>query len=240
MPAHPCLAGLRPLTPEELPGGPASLASALSAEPARVRWAGLAVPDPAASRAPAFEGARDWLSRADPASLVLLAAGGADRWGRVPVVAAAGGEILNGALLRQGAALFSPGDVSLPCARALREEEDAARRAGRGLWSPGGDPPLVEASRPAAILARAGRLTLVEGRVLGLGETRTRVYLNFGTVRSEDFTVSIQKRNLRKFEASGMRWTSWEGRRIRVRGVVVPAGGPLIELSAPDDVERLD
>jgi hypothetical protein len=81
---------------------------------------------------------------------------------------------------------------------------------------------------------------VVEGRVRGLGETKSRVYLNFGTVRGEDFAIVIQKRNLRRVEASGMRWTSWEGRRVRVRGTVVRTVGPAIEVESPDGIERLD
>ena len=67
-----------------------------------------------------------------------------------------------------------------------------------------------------------------------------RVYLNFGAIWTQDFTVSVSKPNLRRFEASGMTWTALEGRRVRVRGVVAEGGGPLIEVAFPEEIERLD
>lgn len=238
-----CSVGLRPWTPAADDSGLAGQILAIGSAPSTLRWAGLASPLRDENPALAAETAglvSAWLASAEPRGLSVLAAGPTDRWGRAPVLVLSGDAVLNALLIRQGLALFSPGGLSSACARALQAEEEAARRAGVGLWAPGAPAPLRLAERPADILEREGRYTIVEGRVIGLGETKTRVYLNFGTVRSEDFTVSIQKRNLRKVEASGMRWTSWEGRRIRVRGVVVQAGGPLIEVSSPDDVERLD
>jgi hypothetical protein len=235
-----CSAGLRPLEGHlEFAGrGRGDLVVQTQGQAAvPVRLAGLRLQeddDPSALA----DVAAEWLSL--PATR-LLAAGPADRWGRVPILLIslreAGEDSLNAALARAGIGRFRSGDVGFSCARLLQAAEDTAREAGRGLWAHAG---IADGARPETLAAREGLFTLVEGRVVGLGETKTRIYLNFGTVRSEDFTVSILKRNLRKFEASGMRWTSWEGRRIRVRGIVVPAGGPLIEVSSPEDVERLD
>lgn len=171
--------------------------------------------------------------------LLLAQTGLADRWGRVPLLVQAGDGVLNARVLRAGLGRFRSGDVGLDCARLLERDEDAARQDGVGAWTTGALS-VSPASEPQPLLEQVGRFVQVDGRVLGLGETKTRVYLNFGTVRSEDFTVSILKRNLRKFEASGMRWTSLEGRRVRIRGTLVGSGGPLLEVSAPEDIERLD
>ena len=99
---------------------------------------------------------------------------------------------------------------------------------------------MLDATSHAEILTHEGRYTIVEGRVRGLGETSARAYLNFGTIRSENFSIAIPKGALRRFEASGMTWKSLEGRKVRVRGVVLDRGGPLIEISGPDELERLD
>lgn len=227
-----------------MPDGPVAFLTGMATSGSdTLRWAGLAFSADAKAAGQADKAARlvrEALETAGPAAVAVFAVGSADRWGRVPVLAVAGPMVLNAVLLREGLAPFVPGDLPIACARTLLAAEDDARRAGRGIWSAAGQAPFVDASAPDAILARSGLLTVVEGRVVGLGQSRTRIYLNFGTVRSQDFAVSILKRNLRKFEASGMTWTSWEGRRIRVRGVVVPAGGPLIEVSAPESIERLD
>jgi hypothetical protein len=215
-------------------GHPAGTGQTGTEEPSS-RLAALVVPAFAAVGPGRNEVAASWAGRSD---VTIIAVAPADRWGRAPVLVLAEGDLLNAELLRAGLALFRSGDVPIACARLLQAEEDVARRARRGIWAR--EDFVLAADRPLDILAREGRFTLVEGRVRSVGQTKTRVYLNFGTVRSQDFAISVEKRNLRKFEASGMTGTSWEGRRIRVRGIVVQAGGPLIEVSSPEDVERLE
>ena len=173
----------------------------------------------------------------------------ADRWGRIAAHLVAVGEgggpadgpspLLAEALAREGLAVVRPGEVARPCARALLAAEDEARAERRGLW---GDPAtgVVRAEDRAALLRRAGAYALVEGRVLSIGESRTRAYLNFAKRGTDGFAAVIPKRALSRFEASGIRWTSLEGRRVRLRGVVVEGRGPMIEVAGPDDVARID
>ena len=89
------------------------------------------------------------------------------------------------------------------------------------------------ADEPAAVLAERGRFALVEGRVLSVRESGGTVYLNFGRRWTEDFTVTIAKRNERTFAAAGLEPKRLERLRIRVRGFVEERGGPWIEASAP-------
>ena len=170
--------------------------------------------------------------------LIAQGSGSIDRWGRASVHVVMAGTLGAELALAAGLATLRPGDVSAPCRRALQAVEAGARDARRGLWA--SPHAVLDAIKHADILPRQGRYTIVEGRVRGLGETSARVYLNFGTIRSENFSIAIPKGALRRFEASGMRWTSLEGRRVRVRGVVLDRGGPLIEISGPDELERLD
>ena len=177
------------------------------------------------------------LSRAGDV-MTAPASGAVDRWGRAPVHFVMAGTLGAELALAAGLATLRPGDVSAACRRALQAVEAGARDAKRGLWvSPHA---VLDAARYADILPRQGQYTIVEGRVRGLGETSARVYLNFGAIRSENFSIAIPKGALRRFEASGMRWTSLEGRKVRVRGVILDRGGPLIEISGPDELERLD
>lgn len=236
-------ADVLPWKPRQDPAAPAapapmSGATAPLAEPggdASRRLAALAFPPAVTGGLDADRVAETWLRRED---VSVLAAAPADRWGRQPVLVFAEGDLLNAALLRAGLAWFRSGDVPFACARLLQSEEEAARRARRGIWA--GAVAVLPAEQVSGILAREGRFALVEGRVRSVGQTKSRLYLNFGAVRSQDFAIAIEKRNLRKFEASGMTGGSWEGRRVRVRGIVVQAGGPLIEVSSPEDVERLE
>ncbi|MFO1147025.1 MAG: nuclease [Alsobacter sp.] len=201
-----------------------------------VRLAGIELPEDAAARREAAALLGEVLA-SPRAEIIVL--GPADRWGRRPAVVRDGDVVANAELLARGLALARPGEAPGGCSGGWLTLEDGARRGGLGVW---GKPSalLLNAEDAAGILAQEGRFVVVEGRVRGLGETKTRVYLNFGTVRGEDFAVVIQKRNLRRVEASGMRWTSWEGRRVRVRGTVVRTIGPAIEVESPDGIERLD
>ncbi len=165
--------------------------------------------------------------------------GPVDRWGRAPVHVVMAGTLGAELALAAGLATLRPGDVSPPCRRALQAVEAGARDARLGLWA---SPDILCSMQPATPRScrDEGRYTIVEGRVRGLGETSARAYLNFGTIRSENFSIAIPKGALRRFEASGMTWKSLEGRKVRVRGVVLDRAGPLIEISGPDEFERLD
>jgi hypothetical protein len=163
-------------------------------------------------------------------------AGRADRWSRFPVEIVAGGSHVAAALLASGAAAVRPGELPAACTRSLLAIEDAARRAGRGRWAGG----VLDAADGKAVAAQEGRFIVAEGRVTGIGRTASRFYLNFGAIRGESFSVSVPTRALQKFEASGMRLVTLEGRRIRVRGVVVGQGGPRVEVALPEEIERLD
>jgi hypothetical protein len=88
------------------------------------------------------------------------------------------------------------------CAAALLARENAARKAKLGLWA---DPyyDLIDAETPANVLAHKDQFALVEGRVVSVHESGPTIYLNFGRHWSEDFAVTVRKRNERNFRAMG-------------------------------------
>jgi hypothetical protein len=86
-------------------------------------------------------------------------------------------------------------------------------------------------------LAERGRFALVEGQVLSVRESRGTIYVNFGCRWSEDFTLTVLKRNERAFAAAGVNLKKLSGRRIRVRGFVEERGGPWIEATRPEQLE---
>jgi endonuclease YncB( thermonuclease family) len=125
------------------------------------------------------------------------------------------------------------------CAAELLSREDAARRAKLGLWA-GSYYDSLNADDPAAVLAAIGRFALVEGKVVSVRESGATVYVNFGRRWSEDFTVTILKRNARSFTAAGLEPKTLAGRRVRVRGWIEERGGPWIEAARPEQIELID
>ena len=150
---------------------------------------------------------------------------GAERW-------------VQGDLVGRGLALVSSRTGDPACAKALLAKEQSARAAKLGLW---GEPVYVmgKAEDPAGVLQSRGRLALVEGMVVSVRESGGTIYVNFGRRWSEDFTVTIAKRNERVFSAAGLEPKSLGGKRVRVRGWIEERGGPWVEAARPEQIEVL-
>lgn len=163
-----------------------------------------------------------------------------DRWGRVAAAAfrEEGPDSLGEHMLKEGIARYRPDRDAKPCRDRLLAAETAAREAKRGLWAMAGA--ALDAGDAAAVSAAPKGLTIVEGRVLSIGERRGRLYLNFGPRRTTDFTIVISKRNLALFEAAHIPLRQMAGRRLRARGLVDRGFGPLMEIGNPDALELLD
>ena len=73
--------------------------------------------------------------------------------------------------------------------------------------------------------------------MLSVGESGGTIYVNFGRRWSEDFTVTVLKRNERRFITAGLELKKLAGRHVRVRGTVEERGGPWIEASRPEQIE---
>ena len=125
------------------------------------------------------------------------------------------------------------------CAAELLSRERAARDAKLGLWA---EPyyAVKRAEDPAAIAAERGRFAIIEGKVLSVRESGATIYVNFGRRWSQDFTVTLLKRNERSFAAAGLEPRRLEGRRVRVRGFVEERGGPWIEALRPEQFEIVE
>jgi endonuclease YncB( thermonuclease family) len=167
----------------------------------------------------------------------------ADRYGRIlayAYVAGDGGErSVQADLVAAGMARVAASVGSRACAAELLRQESAARRAKLGLWASSYYDSL-RAEDPAAVLAAKGRFALVEGKVDSVRESGAIIYVNFGRRWTEDFTVTILKRNERSFTAAGLEPRTLAGRRIRVRGWIEERGGPWIEAARPEQIELAD
>jgi endonuclease YncB( thermonuclease family) len=170
-----------------------------------------------------------------------------DRYGRLVAYAYAvrdGEELFaQGELIASGFARVGDHVGSRACTLALLKSEDAARAAKLGLWADS-HYDVLDAETPTDVLARRGRFALVEGKVVSVRESGATIYVNFGRRWSEDFTVTVLKRNERNFTAAGLDLKGLAGRRIRVRGFVEARGGtgrsPWIEADYPEQIETAD
>src|SRR5712691_628398 len=122
------------------------------------------------------------------------------------------------------------------CAAALLGREQKARAAKLGLW---GDPGygVRRADDAMGLAAERGRFAIVEGKVLSVRESGGTIYVNFGRRWTQDFTVTISKRNERTFTDAGVAPKRLEGRRVRIRGWIEQRGGPWVEATRPEQIE---
>jgi endonuclease YncB( thermonuclease family) len=166
-----------------------------------------------------------------------------DRYGRLLgyVYAARDGvdRSVQSELLAAGYARVGAHVGSRMCAVELLRRETLARKAKLGLWA-SSYYGLLNADEPADVLAKRGHFALVEGKVLSVRESGATIYVNFGRRWTEDFTVTILKRNERNFTAAGLEPKTFAGRQIRVRGWVEERGGPWIEAMRPEQIEFAD
>jgi endonuclease YncB( thermonuclease family) len=213
-----------------------------------VRLAAIEVPPLETGAAPgaAAKAALDALIGGD--DIVLRRADTAtDRYGRLVAYAYAvrdGDELFaQGELIASGFARVGDHVGSRTCALELLKSENAARAAKLGLWADS-HYDVLAAEAAADVLARRGRFALVEGKVVSVRESGATIYVNFGRRWSEDFTVTVLKRNERNFTAAGLDLKGLAGRRIRVRGFVEARGGtgqsPRIEAEYPEQIETAD
>jgi endonuclease YncB( thermonuclease family) len=214
---------------------------------AEVRLAGLAglefsgaaagAADAAAAQAATILGR---LIAGEPLAIQVL---GEDRYGRrLGLVAPAGdepGPLLQQALLSGGLAVASSEPLPPGCGAEFLAAERTARTAHLGVWA---DPRylIVRAEQPATVATARGRFALVEGKVLSVRDRGATIYVNFGRRWSEDFTVTIAKRNERSFIAAGIGPKSLAGRRVLIRGWIDERGGPWIEAVRPEQIEFAD
>jgi len=211
-----------------------------------VRLAAVEVPPPESSPGAAAKAALDALVGGDDI-LLRRADIATDRYGRLVAYAYAvrdGDELFaQGELIASGFARVGDHVGSRACAMELLKSENAARAAKLGLWADS-HYDVLDAEIPTDVLARRGRFALVEGKVVSVRESGATIYVNFGRRWSEDFTVTVLKRNERNFTAAGLDLKGLAGRRIRVRGFIEARGGtgrsPWIEADYPEQIETAD
>ena len=143
------------------------------------------------------------------------------------------GTWVQGQMLEAGMAMvygFSDSREMLP---QMLAAEEKARVAKRGIWAL----PYYRVLQAEEAGEGMDRYRLVEGVVRQVSATKNRVYLNFGRDRDTDFTASVAGRDMKAFK--GFDLAALAGKRVRVRGWIYGRGGPMIELSVPEQIELL-
>lgn len=137
------------------------------------------------------------------------------------------------ALLREGLARVHTRKDNTARAERLLASEAQARQEKRGLWAK-----PAFAVRAADKKIEPGAFTLVEGVVLSIGESKGRIFLNFGADYRTDFTVMIAPEDGAAF-GGALTPAGLVKRRVRVRGYVSDRGGALIRADHPAQIEVL-
>lgn len=158
-----------------------------------------------------------------------------DRYGRLVAHVERTDDLwLQGALLERGLAQVGtrPGEDAR--AGDMLELERQARSRRRGLWA---DPDF--APRAADEAARfIGSFQIVTGRALRSERVGDYVYVNFGEDWRSDFTLRFRRADVtERLAPAGLEPDELAGRRVEVRGLLLEAGGPLIEVSHPGQIE---
>jgi hypothetical protein len=165
-----------------------------------------------------------------------------DRWNRLVAHVAlaapgAGGKSLAATLLAHGlghAAAMGHG----ACMTQLLADEAVARTAHLGVWRKPGY--VLAATDVAALSRHLGEHVVAAGRVISVRVLRTRAYVNFAHRRGGGLSVMVRKRAWSRNGIGAAEDSRLAGRRLRVRGHLEWRGGPLIELTDEEPLERLD
>ncbi|WP_063290337.1 MULTISPECIES: thermonuclease family protein [unclassified Pseudovibrio] len=160
-----------------------------------------------------------------------------DRWGRRPAILV-DPELgdLSVWLVKAGMAIVRPQLRAFNCLKFLINLESMAREKNVGLWVIKN----VINDYKSISYEQIGLYGIVEAKLISVGQTRSKTYLNFGERWTEDLTGIIQRGTLADFSEFGHDLSVMKGKRVRLRGVMQLNQGPLIELKHPAQLELLD
>ena len=172
----------------------------------------------------------------DNLSLVYLAKK-PDRYGRysVNIFANSGRRWMQQELVAAGLEIVHPGRNSQECDARLFVAEKAARNKNVGIWH--SSKPVIMAANEASWQSRVQSYRLVEGEIISVGETKSRIYLNFGKNWDRDFTVIVAKKHIKRFKKVFGDLKLLSGKFVRVRGWMINNRGPMIEIYHPGQIE---
>jgi endonuclease YncB( thermonuclease family) len=158
-----------------------------------------------------------------------------DRHGRVTAHLFVGKLWVQGELLSRGLARvrsFADNRAAVPEMLAL---ERRARRARRGLWAD----PAYAVRRPEEAGRYAGSFQVVEGRLVDGASVQGQVYLNFAEDWRNTLSLRLAGDATRLFRGTGLDPLALAHDRVRVRGWISGGSRPVLEVTHPEQIERL-
>ena len=170
---------------------------------------------------------------------VILRYGGAsrDRYGRILAQAYRDdGLWLQGEMLVRGLARVHSFADNRALVREMLALEREARLARRGLWRD----PFYAVRRSEEAGRFIDSFQLVEGTIVDVAKAKGQVFLNFAPDWHTAFTAHLPRGALALFKASDLDPLSLKGARVRLRGWVRFDRRPLIDVTHPEQIERLD
>jgi endonuclease YncB( thermonuclease family) len=210
-----------------------------------VRFVDINTPELAHDGNPEEPFARDARARVQQLALgktvkLVIARKGHDKYGRILAdVYLPNGDWLNYQLVDEGLAhVYTFADDAMHPDALLKAEQEA-RVARRGLWS---NPRwAVKDAATCCAAAYIGIFQVVQGKVLSTGQGMKEIYLNFGPDYHTDFTVVIEKKNLKNFKAAGIDpLTAYAGHVLRMHGFTDPVEGVEMRVTHPAQIEVLN
>lgn len=208
------------------------------------RLIGMQAPKLALGRAgfadwPMANAARGFLVDLLDGRTVRLAFGGTreDRYGRhLCHLVRDDGLWVQGAVMAAGMARVYSFADNRTAVRALLAIETQARRSGQGIWTH----PYYAIRQADAVADLVDTYQLVEGVPVDVGQGGGRIFVNYGTDWSVDFTPSLREERLDMFRSAGLDPFQLAGQLLRVRGWITWHSGPAIDLTHPEQIEVLD
>lgn len=156
-----------------------------------------------------------------------------DRHGRTLAhVVRKDGVWIQGEMLRLGFARVYTFPDNRKLATEMLALEAEARAANRGIWANEFYSPRD--AQDVRLAELAGTYQVVRGDVRTVAAVRDRTYINFGDDFRADFTVSIERTELKRFESLDLK--SLVGRTVEVRGWLVRRNGAMIEATHPEQI----
>ena len=232
--------------PAFAPGETATVAAVVDggemilADGRHVRLVAIEAPHPAAAHA------RAWPCAAEAkAALEKLVVGRAvelryagnrrDRWGRILAQVFVGARWVQGEMIRRGLARVASAADNRVGVVELLAREARAREARRGIWRD-----RFYAVRDAGEAGRyAGSFQIVQGEVADTALVEGQLFVNFGADWRTAFSLRLAPEVLRLFRREGIAPASLKGARLRVRGWVRGGERPVIDVTHPEQIERL-
>jgi micrococcal nuclease len=206
----------------------------------RVRLVGIEAPHPGTAHSRAWPYAEE--AKAALEKLVLgrevelrFAGNRRDRYDRILAQLFVGKRWVQGEMVRRGLARVASAADNRVGVTEMLAREDRARQARRGIWRD-----RFYAVRAADEAGRyAGSFQIVEGTVVDTAMVESQLFVNFAGDWRTAFSLRLPPDALRLFRAEGVAAATLKGARLRVRGWVRGSERPVIDVTHPEQIERL-